>query len=157
MYKALPKSYSDVHKVKARFKKRIDEVTPCFNKAFGSKASRLRQRAIFAYPSYPTTTEYTELFYIFPINNYKFLYSHEVMNSNSDYKQVIDTLFKTFDDADKASDIMIELLKYTYSTQHLYEGIIANTELIFYGIPYYYAVRTSACLDYNQLIKHNTI
>lgn len=153
LYKNLPSTYNDVHKVKARFNKRTDNISNCFNKAFESNVFNLRQRAIFAYSIPPVTAENTELFYVIPKNDYKFLYSHEVTNSNSDYKQVIDTLLETFNDTDKAIDIVTDLLKYTYSTKNLYEGIAANAEIIFYGIPYYYAVRVDSNISYKQIIK----
>jgi len=153
IHKALPSTYPDLHKVKARFKKKTDEVTDAFNKAFETDVAKLRQRAIFAYSTPPILTEDTDLFYVFPINNYKFLYSQEVTNSSSDYRQVINTLFETFHNTDKAIEIVTDLLKYTYSTENLYEGIVAKAEIIFYGIPFYYAVRVDPNLSYKQIIK----
>ena len=153
IHKILPNTYDDIQKVKARFKKKTDDVTNCFNKAFEHEASNLRQRAIFAYTTPPIITEDLDLFYIFPINHYKILYSPEVTHSNSNYKQVIDTLFETFSDINEATDIITDILKYTYSTQNLYEGLTSSAEIIFHGIPYYYAVRVTSEIAYKQIIK----
>jgi hypothetical protein len=153
MYKLLPTEYGNMHRVKVRFKKNSDYVARYFDKAFEQESPHLRQRAIFTNPILPESTPGLEPYYIFPINNYRFLYSHEITNSNDDYREVVDTLFDTFYDSTKITDIVTDLLKFTYSTQYLYEGLIADAEIIFYGIPYYYAIKVSACPDYKQLIK----
>lgn len=153
IYKNLPTTYPDIHKVKARFKKTKDNVSEVFNQAFSHKTQNIRQRAIISQTHFPMQCESLEAFYVFPKNHYQFLYSREVTNSNSDYKQVIDTLFEQFDDSQKATEIVTDLLKYTYSTQDLYEGLYANAEIIFYGIPYYYAVRVDSNIDYKQIIQ----
>jgi hypothetical protein len=152
LVKTLPTTYYNFHKVKIRLQKRKDEVSDVFERAFGEQFSNLRQRAVFAYPNLPPVTEGTDLFYVFPVNGYKFLYSKEVTNSSNDYKRVIDTLFEQFEDPSTASDIVTDLLKYTYSSTLLHEGIVSDSEIILYGIPFYYAVRTSACQDYNSLL-----
>jgi hypothetical protein len=153
LLRSLPQTYYNFHKVKVRLQKRRDSVTDVFERAFGSTFVNLRQRAIFTYPRTPELTENTEPFYVFPINGYKFLYSKEVTNSSSDYKRVVDTLFQQFEDQQQASDIVTELLKYTYSSTSLHEGIVSDSEIILYGIPFYYAVRASACQGYGPLLN----
>lgn len=155
IYKVLPSNYQNLHKVKARFKKKDDVISNVFNSAFVGEAHKLSQRAIFAYPTIPTTELDLDLFYIFPTNGYRFLYSKEVTNSTSDYKSVIDTVFETFNNTTKATEIVADLLKYTYSTQSLYEGLKNSAEIIFYGIPHYYAVRVNNNLRYDQIINHH--
>lgn len=152
LLKALPTTYFNFHKVKVRLQKRRDSVTDVFERAFGETFVNLRQRAIFTYPSSPELTEQTELFYVFPINGYKFLYSKEVTNSSNDYRRVVDTLFEQFEDQQQASDIITDLLKYTYCSTSLHEGIVSNSEIIVYGIPFYYAVRASSCQGYTPLL-----
>lgn len=154
IHKALPKSYSDIHKVKVRFKKKADLVSAAFNHAFLHETHKISQRAVFAQSDLiEHTSPDLDIFYVFPINNYKFLYSKEVTNSSSDYKQVVDTIFESFDDVEYATGIITDLLKFSYSSQNLNEGITAGSEIIFYGIPYYYAVRASTFPDYTQIIK----
>lgn len=152
LLKALPSTYNNCHKVKVRLQKRRDQVTDVFERAFGGDFVNLRQRAVFAYPSPPSVTEGSDLFYVFPVNGFKYLYSKEVQNSSSDYRRVIDTLVEQFDDTTRASEVVADLLKYTYSSNALREGIDAGSEIILYGIPYYYAIRTSACSDYQSLL-----
>lgn len=152
LLKLLPLAYSNFHKVKVRLQKRRDSVTDVFERAFGAEFSNLRQRAVFAYPVSPALTENNDLFYVFPVNGYKYLYSKEVTNSSSDYRRVVDTLFEQFDNETQASEVVADLLKYTYASTNLREGIDSKAEIILYGIPYYYAVKVSACQDYSSLL-----
>lgn len=151
LFKSLPDTYNDVHKVKVRMQKRKDQISEAFNQAFKSHFHNIRQRAIYAYASEQPLSESTEQFYVFPINGYKFLYSKQVSNSSADYKQVIDTLFENIDDINNATSLVTDLLHLTYTDQNLVEGLIADSEIIMYGIPYYYAVRTSAISDYTKI------
>ncbi len=150
VYKPLPTTYNDFHKVKVRFHKKQTAVVEAFNKAF-TDYYNMRQRAIFAYGQCPSLSEGTEPFYVFPINGFKFLYSKEVKNSSADYQHVIDTLFEQFEDNTRAIEIVRDLLKYTYLRENLYEGIMSDSEIIFYGVPFYYAVRESA-FPYGKLL-----
>jgi hypothetical protein len=151
LYKLLPKTYGDFHRVKVRQRKNADEVTEAFNRAFGTQFHNLRQRAIFAVGAEPETTEDHEPFYVFPIDGYKFLYSKEVTNSSDNYKQVVEALFEQFEDNNKAIEIVTDVLKYTYVRENLVEGIISESEVILYGIPYYFAVRVAAVPPYGKL------
>lgn len=152
LLKTLPNTYYNFHKVKVRLQKRKDSVTEVFERAFGQTFVNIRQRSVFAYPSPQPIAEGVDQFYIFPVNGYKFLYSKEVTNSSSDYKRMVDTLFEQFEDQNKASEMVSDLLKYTYSSASLHEGIVSDSEIILYGIPYYYAVRVDACQGYSSLL-----
>lgn len=151
LYRLLPKTYGDFHRVKVRQKSGDDKISEVFNRAFGTQFHNLRQRAIFASGTEPVVTETAEPFYVFPIDGYKFLYSKEVTNSNSDYKQVIDSLFEQFEDNNKVIEIVTDVLKYTYVRENLAEGIVSDSEIILYGIPYYYAVRAATVPAYGKL------
>ena len=150
LFKSLPTSYGNFHRVKARLQKRKNELTEVYNKAFNH--TNIRQRAVFAYASPPPIIEDTDSFYVFPINGYKFLYCKEVIDSNSDYKRVVDTLFEQFNDTSKATEIITDLLKYTYLTENLHEGIVAKAEIILYNIPKYYAVRVNPNQEYSEIL-----
>lgn len=153
LYRNLPVTYADFQKVKVRQQKRKDVVTEVFDKAFGSSFYNLRQRAIFAYPEMPVQDDLTtEPFYVLPINNFKFLYSKEVNNSSTNYQEVINALVEQFIDNNEAVEIVTDLLRYTYVKYNLLEGITSNSEIILYGIPYFYAVRVSAVSAYNKLL-----
>lgn len=153
LLKPLPATYYNFHKVKVRLQKRKDSVTDVFEQAFGQTFVNLRQRAVFAYPSPQPLTEGFDQFYVFPVNGYKHMYSKEITNSSNDYKRVVDTVFQQFEDQQQASEIVSDLLKYTYSGASLQEGIVSDSEIILYGIPYYYAVRASACQGYTALLN----
>lgn len=153
LYKSLPKTYGDFHRVKVRQRKTSDEISEAFNRAFGTQFHNLRQRAIFASGATPALVdEEHEPFYVFPINGYKFLYSKEVTNSTANYKHVIESLFEQFEDNNKAIEIVTDVLKYTYVRENLVEGIISESEIILYGIPYYFAVRVAAVPPYGKLL-----
>lgn len=152
LFRQLPTSYADFHRVKVRLQKRKDGVTDVFERAFGQEYNNIRQRAVFASASIPGVTETTEPFYVFPTNGYRFLYSKEVTNSDSDYRNVIDKLVQELGNLNEAADIVTDLLKYTYSTCKLYEGMASGAEVMFYGIPYYYAVRADVC-EYKDLVS----
>ena len=152
LMKLLPCTYSNIQKVKARKQKRSDVVSEVFNKAFESKLLDLRQRAIIASPVRPTKTENTEPFYVLPIDGYKYMYSSEVTNSTSNYKQMIDVLFEQFSDNFQALEIITDLLKFTYTNTNLIEGLQSQSEIILYGVPYYYAVRAATYPNYSDLI-----
>lgn len=152
LLKPLPTVYQNLQRVKVRLQKRTDVVTEVFNKAFAERFTKLSQRAVFAYANAPHLMENQETYYVFPVNGFKYLYSKEVTNSTQDYKRVIDTLFEKFDDSAKASEIVTDLLKYTYASSNLSEGIAASSEVILYGIPYYYAVKVTAANGYANLL-----
>lgn len=156
MYRSLPSSYEDFHRVKVRLQKRKDGVSDVFERAFGQDFNNLRQRAIFASSTKPVVEDNTEPFYVFPTNGYRFLYSKEVTNSNHDYRNVIDKLVSELGNLNEATDIVTDLLKYTYSTSMLNEGISSGAEIIFYSIPYYYAVRAST-YNYDDLGLSHTL
>lgn len=154
LLKSLPTHYTNIQKVKAR-KQKKSEISEVFNKAFDSTWCDLRQRAIIAHPTNPPIVENTEPFYVLPINGYRFMYSREVTDSTSNYKQMIDVLFEQFSDNIQALDIITDLLKYTYTNENLLEGIQSESEIILYGVPYYYAIKVSEYPSYPELI--NTI
>lgn len=152
LFKSLPAAYNDFHRVKVRLQKRRDHIAEVFDKAFGDKCANIRQRAIFASSVAPLLKEDTDSFYVFPINGYKFLYSKEVTNSSNNYQAVMATMLEQFEDTSGAIDMVTDLLKYTYSSSNICEGISSDSEIILYGIPYYYAVRSSTCENYSRFL-----
>lgn len=152
LLKNLSSKYSDVQKVKVR-RKKGEEFDEAFNEAFEDKLRDLRQRAIFAngIDSFLAEDGDLEPFYVFPIDGYRFLYSKEVTNSGHSYKAVFDSLFETFGE-DEGGDIITSLLRFTYVSETLHEGIELGSEIICYNIPFYYAVRESVVDDYDELL-----
>lgn len=158
LMKNLPSEYGDFHKVKVRKRKKRkedkEEFAEVFNEAFEDELRDLRERAVFANGEVsfePADTKEEEPFYIFPIDGYRFMYSKEVENSSEDYQTVFEAVFEELG-ADKGSEIITELLKFTYNTNNLQEGIEQGSEIILYNIPYFYAIRTSTVDDYSRLL-----
>lgn len=152
LFKILPSSYADVQKVKVRKHRTTTKFTETFNDAFEEEIRDLRQRAVFANSKIMDVTENDDLFYVFPRDGYKFMYSPEVTHSNNDYQQVFDSLFEQFEDA-KAEQLIHDLLKFTYTRENLYEGIEKQVEIILYNIPYYYSARVDA-FEYPTLLTN---
>lgn len=159
LLKNLPSEYGDFHKVKVRFRKKLPEnssdFTETFNEAFEQELHNLRQRAVFANGEVSfesADTDDLEPFYIFPIDGYRFMYSKEVENSSEDYQTVFDAIFEQFG-SDKGNEVITDLLKFTYTSAKLEEGIDSGSEIIIYNIPYFYAVRASTVENYNSLLN----
>lgn len=148
LLKNLPSTYNDFHKVKMRQRKKRDDFTKTFNGAF-DEIPNLRQRSITVNgtSSFIAEEGKAEPFYIFPINGYKYLYSLEVTNSKQDYKDAFEKIVEMFNDNEIAED----LLKYTYTSEVLTEGIEHGSEIIMYNIPFCYAIRTST-INYDELL-----
>ncbi len=155
VFKILPSSYNDLQKVKVR-KNRGDKTkfSQTFNEAFDDEIRDLRQRAVFTNSQIIEVTEDSDLFFVFPTNGYKFMYSKEVTHSTNDYQQVFDSLFEQFDD-EKAEQMIHDLLKFTYIRENLFEGIEKQAEIIFYNIPYYYSARANV-FKYQDLLTDIT-
>jgi len=155
LVKSLPMTYNDIHKVKVRLHKKKNDFIETFNQAFTNEIRNLRQRAIFASssPANIQVNESDEMFYVFPTNGYKFFYNKEVANSNEDYKQAFDTILEQLGgNNDEAVQVIADLLKYTYTSKNLIEGIQNESEIILYNIPFYYAVRASVFPEYDELL-----
>lgn len=157
LLKNLSITSEDFHKVKVRKRKsEIGNFTESFNEAFETQHPGLRQRAIFANGAtsfQPQPLGETAPFYIFPIDGYKFMYSREVTNSGHEYKQVFETLFEQFGE-EKGNEVLTDLLRFTYTSENLNEGIESGSEIIIYGIPYFYAYNTVCAFNgYNGLLS----
>lgn len=146
--KNLPSNYEDFHKVKLRQRKKRDEFYKTFNEVFDD-VPNLRQRSITVNGETTFCAENGKMepFFIFPIDGYKFMYSLEVTNSKQDYKDAFEKIVETFQD----TEIVQDLLKYTYTTKNLIEGIERGSEIIIYNIPYCYAVRAN--VDYTSFLE----
>lgn len=141
LFKMLPATYNDLQKVKVRQKKEQD-LDAVFNEAFKHHPG-LRQRAIFAQPakSFRALGESQDPFFVFPIDGYKYMWSSEIENSHDEYQTVFEAIVSGI--GDKSGEVISDMLKFTYTDDRLVEGITDGSEIIFYNIPYYYAVRTS--------------
>lgn len=153
LFKLLPTTYDDIHRVKVRAKKRPSAVGEAFNRAFEQNYANISQRAVFASPAMPMADVGHEPFFVFPINGFRFIYSKEVLESTSGYQQVLNTIMEQLNDEQVANELVSDLLKFSYTSANLHEGINSNCEIIMYGIQYYYAVRCSSYPEYQQIIS----
>jgi hypothetical protein len=154
IFKNLPTSYSDCKRVKVRKQKTQDYISTPFNEAFDEKTYNLRQRAIFTNgkPSFIAEHDTHEPFYIFPIDGYKFIYSKEVKNSTTDYKTVYEAITNKYGN-NCGNQMLTDILKFSYTSTNLAEGIVSGSEIILYNIPFYYAVKVSSISSYHAILK----
>lgn len=152
MVKLLPKSYNDFRKVKIRKRNRNGSFVDSFNEAFEHEMHHLRERSLFANGDIHLNADKTsEPFYVFPIDGYDFIYSKDVTNSSENYSSVFNEIFDQLGEA-TGERVFTELLKFNYTSTNLHEGLEVGSEIIVYGIPYYYAIRKTAINDYDNLL-----
>lgn len=147
LLKNFPSHYKDFHKVKMRQRKKNDEFYKTFNEAFNNPNLRQRSITVNGESSFISENNVMEPFYVFPINGYKYLYSLEVTNSKQDYRDAFELIVEIFHD----KEIVEDLLKYSYISKNLKEGIEHGSEIIIYNIPYCYAVRASN--NYQEILN----
>jgi len=153
LLKSLPKNYKDFHRVKIRQKKTTKIFDKTLNEAFNNNYYRLSQRSLFINGEssfIEETHNNMESFYVFPINGFKFMYSKEVEHSSKNYKELFENVLIEFG-YNKGQKLLTDVLRFTYNTTNLYEGIKSGAEIIIYNIPFYYAVRQSS-IPYDDLL-----
>jgi hypothetical protein len=154
LFKNLPTTFDDLHRVKVRKQKKKTQITETFNKAFDDKFNDLRQRALFVYASEDSLPliEGQEAFYVFPVNGYSYMYNSQVDNSNDEYKNAFDVMLEQFNSNEDALQILSDLLQYTYTSENLVEGLKQGSEIIMYNVPFYYAIRPEIVENYSELL-----
>lgn len=158
--KYLPQNPKTYKKVKARKKKSRNTFDLLFNTVFEDKHSEIRQRAIFV-NGYNTKLPNKingisgpeELYYIFPINGYKYIYSPTIVDSSVDYQSSLNELVNLMEDDNKAITTFKDILKFEYTDTDLTKGILANCEIIFYNVPYFYAAKVESIKNYSILFS----
>jgi len=156
MVKLLPKEYKDFQKVKIRKRKNVSSFATSFNEAFEHEMHQLRERSLFAngevfLESKTIIDDTIEPFYVFPIDGYDFIYNKGVTNSSENYAETFNEIFNQLTES-SADKVFVELMKFSYRSDNLKEGLATGAEIITYGIPYYYTIRKSVVNDYNNLL-----
>lgn len=149
----LTEDFSWFRTVKIRHHKKVTPFIESFNEAFANKfgIQKVHQRAIFANGERSHKQQNgTGSYYVFPINEFKFIYNTEV-TSTSKYQSTFEQLHETISDEEAVKSIVADLLGYTYVSENLCEGIESGAEIVMFGIPFYYAVDKNAYPDYNEL------
>lgn len=145
-----------VKKVKVRRKKQSDNFIQLFDEAFESEYREIYGRSIFCNGSHQKpSVEDKYLFYVFPINGYKFLYNPDA-DYHKEYHNIYEKLKSTID-AETAKLMFKDMIKYSYNAEsiQLADALFSENEIIVYNIPYYYAVMCNKHPNYTALL--NTI
>lgn len=154
LIKFLSKEGPDSRKIKVRKRKSSSNFDESFNKVFINHPD-LRQRCVFAngertFADPPDDAH--EAFYIFPVNGFQFIYSPNVLNSSVQYKDTLEMFVEVMGCVDAVAAFS-EVLKYDYTSTKFAEGLSLGSEMILYGLPYYYAIRKSIINSYSTLFS----
>ena len=153
LLKNLPRYRDGFIKVKVRQKRTTDAFIENFNNAFAGERSRLLQRSVVGHGEaafVPSLDPNLEPFYIFPVDGFRYMYNPSAA-STSEYKDTFNKLLTNV--GESAPEIFQKVLKYDYVFDKLAEGITGGSEIIFYGIPYYFALRKSIVDDYARFYQ----
>jgi hypothetical protein len=157
LVKFLPAKGSDSRRIKVRWKKSDSRFNELFNSVF-SEQSDLRNRCILSHGktslAFLPESNDSELaaFYVLPINGYQYLYSSSIFDSKDTFSGTLSRLYEQMG-AEQAESMFTDILKFNYTSENLAEGIDHGCEIIIYGIPYYYAIRTSTVKSYSTLFS----
>lgn len=152
-YKSLLFDGRFMKKVKVRKKKNRELLTSLFDEAFEQEYRDIMGRSIFCNGVHDQSDDHKEKFYVFPINGYKILYNPDI-DYYKEYTNVY-TKLKNNMDAKDAKNTFVDMIEYSYKINNieLDKALFSGNEIIFYGIPYYYAVKCSKHPDYNELLR----
>lgn len=154
LIRLLPRAGTDFRKIKVRRKKSGSRFDTLFNNVFIDHPD-LRQRCIFVngLKGLNKSKDSTlDEFYVFPIDGYDYIYSLKVRDSSTEYKETLEKFIGVLDE-NQAVGTFSEVLKYDYVSVNLTEGIKEGSEIILYGIPYYYVIRKSSVKSYSTLFS----
>ena len=127
-------------KIKIRHKKVKAEYEAEINNVFSSEHQKLLQRCLIAYTSNKSLNlnDDMTLYYVFPINGFKFMYNPIIDYSLQQYDDLLD---KLNDMGSSKRDIFYNTIKLSFKSDSLIEANQNSCEIIFYNIPYYYAIQ----------------
>lgn len=154
LVRLLPRAGTDFRKIKVRRKKSGTKFDVLFNSVFIDHPD-LRQRCIFAngLKGLGKLNDKTlDEFYVFPTDGYSYIYSLKVRDSSTEYKETLEKFIGVLEE-NQAIETFSEVLKYDYTSDNLIEGIEEGSEIILYGISYYYAIRKSSVKSYSTLFS----
>ena len=149
LIKNLPKSYEGFKKVKVRKKHNTKQYVETFNESFTSYNDILN-RSVFANTAEQCTDD-REPFYIFPTNDFKFMYNPLVDNTQIHYEKSFNTITSWLNESD-GKKVFSDVIKTHFISNDLEFGISSKSEIIIYGINYYDGLRKSLIDDYKKFI-----
>jgi len=151
LYKNLPVAYSDIHRVKMRKRRHNGSGTIPAEVLDKTRKNLLRQ-GLFAYGAPIAANEDVEPFYVFPVNGYQFMFCPEIRRLSEDCHVILSAISGAMNDK-QGTDLMQDVIDFSYQRHDLIEGIRSGAEIIFYSIPNYYAFRVSAFNNYKDLLS----
>lgn len=142
-----------VKRVKVRKKKSKDDFSKLFDEAFEGEYREIHGRSIFCNGPHSRETVDKGLFYVFPIDGFRYLYNPDI-DYYREYMKIYDRLQSTMDSVN-AKNTFIDMIEYSYKEKPLSldSALFSGNEVIFYNIPYYFAVKKSKHPDYLELLK----
>jgi len=146
-------------KVKVRHKKNPTGVIRLLGKAMEHEARNIHMRCVSVngpdIKEALSKNDASELYYIFPINGFRYLYNNRV-DTFEQYQKTLKALLesKTIT-RESAVQLVIDSMSYTYSKFDikLKEALKTSKEVIFYNMPYYYAVSVKKYPSYYTLTR----
>lgn len=150
LLKSLPRNSDGYRRVKVRKKKSKDTFVETFNETFFMEYTDIRNRAVFVNGT-QVEDDGHELFYIFPVDGYSFMYNPEVSDSSESYKKAFHTLIES--NTEDGVEIFKDLLQYSYQYDDLPRAIDRGCEIIIYDISHYFAIRKTLIDNYTDWFK----
>lgn len=148
--KMLPIKYDGFTKIKVRYQKNLADIDKLFFEYYKTERNLFTKCILTNGNMEAHDTK--ELFYIFPINGYKFLYNTEIGDYKTTYTEMVDSLFNIIDPT-IVDSIINEHFKTTYTSVDLAVGIESTCQIILYNIPYFYAIRASLIENYSDFLR----
>ena len=143
-----------IKRVRVRKKKNKDnDLYDLFDEAFNKEYKDIMGRSIFCNGIHTTPVDEREQFYVFPINGFKILYNPAI-DYCQEYENIYRNLQNTMDTV-LAKQTFIDMIEYSYKENEfdLADALFSNNEIIFYGIPYFFAIKKDKHPDYRDLLK----
>lgn len=137
LYKCLPQRETPVSKVKIRKRNYNNQIEELFDIAFQEENSA-RQRSLTAHTR-EVDCDNGIGYYVFPINGYDYLFNRQIFNLRKEYSDILEHI-----SGESVSvfqlELLRDLLKNNYQDSNLIVAFEHACEIMFYNIPYYYAV-----------------
>jgi hypothetical protein len=152
LYVQLRDSYPDIAKVKVRKKNTRTVIGEGFDKAFADFYN-ISQRCVYAKSSRAVFESVADkdIFYMFPIDGFRFLYNNQIEDNLKQHTETLSHLDECME-SQQAIGTITEIIKATYTSINISEGINSGAEIMIYNIPRFYAVRADK-YQYTELIQ----
>lgn len=147
LYKKLPSIGEGFRKIKVRKRNKYEiDIEKYFDIAFNDLHKDLRLRSVVSSTiKSKMINDGEEWFFIFPTNGYTIITN----NNLDDYYDYIKLLQSKLDGMNQQESLLIDLFKSSFETT---KTTMNTTDVVIYGIKYYYAIRCSLIDDYANFV-----